>query len=76
MVDWPRRGEIFEADLPEGEGSEQQGQRPVVIVSNDIGNKFSSVVVAAAISSKPARLAQLWDVSLPANQGNDRLDSP
>lgn len=39
-----------------------------MIVSNDIGNRFSPVVIVAVITSKPSRNRQLWDVSLPTNQ--------
>ena len=47
-----RRGDIFYADLSPVIGSEQGGVRPVLIVQNDIGNKFSPTVIAAAITSK------------------------
>lgn len=46
------RGEIYYADLGSGLGSEQNGLRPVLIVQNDIGNKFSSTTIVAAITSK------------------------
>jgi mRNA-degrading endonuclease toxin of MazEF toxin-antitoxin module/prophage antirepressor-like protein len=46
-----RRGDIFFADLGQGVGSEQMGKRPVVVLQNDIGNKFSSTVIIAAITS-------------------------
>lgn len=45
------RGEIYLADLGEGVGSEQRGRRPVIIVQNDVGNKFSNTLIIAAISS-------------------------
>lgn len=47
-----RRGDIYFADLGDGFGSEQKGCRPVVIIQNDIGNKYSPTVIIAAISSK------------------------
>ncbi len=47
-----RRGEIFYADLSPVMGSEQGGLRPVLIVQNDIGNRYSPTVIAAAITSK------------------------
>lgn len=47
-----RRGDIFYADLSPVIGSEQGGLRPVLIVQNDIGNKYSPTVIAAAITSK------------------------
>ena len=46
------RGEIYYADLSPVVGSEQGGVRPVLIVQNDIGNRFSPTVIAAAITSK------------------------
>ena len=47
-----RRGDIFYADLSPVVGSEQGGVRPVVIVQNDVGNKHSPTVIAAAITSR------------------------
>ncbi|MBQ8267008.1 MAG: type II toxin-antitoxin system PemK/MazF family toxin [Clostridia bacterium] len=47
-----KRGEIYYADLSPVIGSEQGGVRPVLIVQNDIGNKYSPTVIAAAITSQ------------------------
>lgn len=47
-----KRGDIYYADLSPVIGSEQGGLRPVLIVQNDIGNKYSPTVIAAAITSK------------------------
>ena len=47
-----KRGDIFYADLSPVVGSEQGGMRPVLIVQNDVGNKFSPTVIAAAITSQ------------------------
>lgn len=47
-----RRGDIYYADLSPVIGSEQGGLRPVLIVQNDVGNKYSPTVIAAAITSK------------------------
>ena len=47
-----RRGEIYYADLSPVVGSEQGGVRPVLIVQNDVGNKHSPPVIAAAITSQ------------------------
>lgn len=47
-----KRGDIFYADLSPVVGSEQGGIRPVLIVQNDIGNKYSPTVIAAAITSQ------------------------
>lgn len=46
------RGEVFYADLSPVVGSEQGGIRPVLIVQNDVGNRHSPTVIAAAITSK------------------------
>lgn len=50
-----RRGDIFYADLSPVVGSEQGGLRPVLIVQNDVGNKYSPTVIAAAITSKMSK---------------------
>ena len=47
-----KRGDIYYADLSPVIGSEQGGLRPVLIVQNDVGNKYSPTVIAAAITSK------------------------
>ena len=47
-----KRGEIYYADLSPVIGSEQGGVRPVLIVQNDIGNRYSPTVIAAAITSQ------------------------
>ena len=47
-----RRGDIFYADLSPVIGSEQGGVRPVLIVQNDVGNKYSPTVICAAITSQ------------------------
>ena len=46
------RGEIYFAHLGTGIGSEQRGRRPVIIIQNDIGNKYSPTVIVAAITSE------------------------
>lgn len=47
-----KRGDIYYADLSPVIGSEQGGVRPVLIIQNDVGNKFSPTVIAAAITSQ------------------------
>ncbi len=47
-----RRGDIFYADLSPVVGSEQGGIRPVIIIQNDMGNKYSPTVICAAITSQ------------------------
>ena len=47
-----KKGEIYFADLSPVVGSEQGGMRPVLIVQNDVGNKYSPTVIAAAVTSQ------------------------
>ncbi len=47
-----RRGDLFYADLSPVVGSEQGGVRPILVIQNDVGNKFSPTVIAAAITSQ------------------------
>ena len=56
-----KRGDIYYADLSPVVGSEQGGIRPVLIVQNDVGNKYSPTVIAAAITS------QKYQTSLPTH---------
>lgn len=60
-----KRGDIYYADLSPVVGSEQGGLRPVLIVQNDVGNKHSPTVIAAAITSRmsKAKLPTHIDVS-------------
>ena len=50
-----KRGDIYYADLSPVIGSEQGGLRPVLIVQNDIGNRYSPTVIAAAITSRMSK---------------------
>lgn len=56
-----KRGDMYYADLSPVIGSEQGGIRPVLIVQNDIGNKYSPTVIAAAITS------QIYKAKLPTH---------
>ena len=47
-----KRGDMFYADLSPVVGSEQGGVRPVLVVQNDIGNKYSPTIIAAAVTSQ------------------------
>lgn len=47
-----RRGDIFYADLSPVVGSEQGGVRPVLIIQNDVGNRYSPTIICAAITSQ------------------------
>jgi mRNA interferase MazF len=61
-----RRGEIYYADLSPVVGSEQGGIRPVLIVQNDIGNKYSPTVIAAAITSQQEKTKLPTHIELTA----------
>lgn len=52
MVEDVKRGDLYYADLSPVIGSEQGGVRPVLVVQNDIGNKYSPTVIVAAITSQ------------------------
>ncbi len=56
-----KRGDVFYADLSPVVGSEQGGVRPVLIIQNDIGNRFSPTVIVAAIT------AQIQKAKLPTH---------
>ena len=47
-----KRGDIYYADLSPVVGSEQGGVRPILIVQNDMGNKYSPTIIAAAVTSQ------------------------
>ena len=63
-----RRGDLYYADLSPVVGSEQGGVRSVLIIQNDIGNKYSPTVIAAAITSKinKARIPTHIEISADA----------
>lgn len=66
-----KRGDIFYADLSPVVGSEQGGLRPVLIVQNDVGNRYSPTVIAAAITSRmtKSKLPTHIDVKCDAKAG-------
>lgn len=53
------RGELYYAELGEGIGSEQEGYRPVVIIQNNIGNKYSPTVIVAPVTTNHEAKAKL-----------------
>ncbi len=53
------RGDIYYADLGRGLGSEQQGLRPVLIIQNNTGNRYSPTVIVASITSKVKSKAEV-----------------
>ncbi len=61
-----RRGDIYYADLSPVVGSEQGGVRPVLIVQNDTGNRYSPTVIAAAITSQVNKTKLPTHISLAA----------
>ena len=64
-----KRGQIYYADLSPVVGSEQGGQRPVLIVSNDIGNRHAPIVIAAAITSRTRKFRLPTQVLLDTSCG-------
>ncbi len=62
-----KRGDIFYADLSPVVGSEQGGIRPVLIVQNDVGNKYSPTVIAAAITSQQLKTRMPTHISVNAS---------
>ena len=60
-----KRGDIYYADLSPVVGSEQGGLRPVLIVQNDVGNKYSPTVIAAAITSKLGKTKLPTHIDIP-----------
>ncbi len=70
-----KRGDIFYADLSPVVGSEQGGIRPVLIVQNDIGNKYSPTVIAAAITSQREKSRLPTHIQLPSTGSGLSRDS-
>lgn len=62
-----KRGDIFYADLSPVIGSEQGGVRPVLVIQNDVGNKYSPTIIIAAITSQinKARLPTHIEINAP-----------
>ena len=75
MDDMVKRGDIFYADLSPVVGSEQGGTRPVLIVQNDMGNRHSPTVIAAAITSKTGKAKLPTHINLPGNSVGLTRDS-
>ena len=61
-----KRGDIYYADLSPVIGSEQGGVRPVLIVQNDVGNRYSPTVIAAAITSQHEKAKMPTHINLNA----------
>ena len=63
-----KRGDIYYADLSPVVGSEQGGVRPVLIIQNDTGNRYSPTVIAAAITSQTGKARLPTHIDLPVEQ--------
>ncbi len=69
------RGDIFYADLSPVVGSEQGGVRPVLVVQNNVGNKFSPTVIIAAITSQLSKAKLPTHIELNHSKFNLPKDS-
>lgn len=70
-----KRGDIYYADLSPVVGSEQGGLRPVLIIQNDVGNKHSPTVIAAAITSKMGKSRLPTHIDIYAERAGLQKDS-
>ena len=70
-----KRGDIYYADLSPVVGSEQGGVRPVLIVQNDVGNKYSPTVIAAAITSQINKAKMPTHIEVDASEYGLAKDS-
>lgn len=70
-----RRGDMFYADLSPVVGSEQGGIRPVIIIQNDIGNKHSPTVIAAAITSQIGKSKLPTHIEIGIEESGLKADS-
>ena len=75
MLQSIKRGDIFYADLSPVIGSEQGGLRPVLIVQNDVGNKYSPTVIAAAITSRMGKTRLPTHIDIHADRVGLSKDS-
>ncbi|MBR5001563.1 MAG: type II toxin-antitoxin system PemK/MazF family toxin [Firmicutes bacterium] len=74
--DWVvKKGDIFFADLSPVIGSEQGGVRPVIVIQNDIGNKYSPTVIVAAITSQINKAKLPTHVEIKAGEHGLNKDS-
>ena len=69
------RGEIYMADLSPVVGSEQGGVRPVLVVQNDVGNKYSPTVIVLAITSKLHKAKIPTHIEITSKESGLPLDS-
>ena len=70
-----KRGDIYYADLSPVVGSEQGGLRPVLIIQNDVGNRYSPTVIAAAITSRMGKTRLPTHIDVYADRAGLAKDS-
>ena len=70
-----KRGDIYYADLSPVVGSEQGGLRPVLIIQNDVGNRYSPTVIAAAITSRMSKTRMPTHIDIYADKVGLAKDS-
>lgn len=70
-----KRGDLYYADLSPVVGSEQGGVRPVLIIQNNIGNKYSPTVIIAAITSQINKAKLPTHIEISANEYGLNKDS-
>ena len=70
-----KRGDMFYADLSPVIGSEQGGIRPVLIIQNDTGNKYSPTVIAAAITSQTTKAKLPTHISIGSKEVGLKTES-
>ena len=70
-----KKGDLFFADLSPVVGSEQGGIRPVLIIQNDTGNKYSPTVIAAAITSQTNKAKLPTHIEIGLENGGLKSDS-
>ena len=70
-----KRGDIYYADLSPVVGSEQGGLRPVLIIQNDVGNRYSPTVIAAAITSRMSKTKLPTHIDIYAERAGLARDS-
>ncbi|MEN6411965.1 MAG: type II toxin-antitoxin system PemK/MazF family toxin [Veillonellales bacterium] len=70
-----KRGDIYYANLSPVVGSEQGGHRPVLVIQNDVGNKYSPTVIVVAITSQISKAKLPTHVEVSAKQYNLEKDS-
>lgn len=75
MVTSVKRGDIYYADLSPVVGSEQGGMRPVLIIQNDVGNKYSPTVIVAAITSRMSKTKLPTHIDVYADKAGVARDS-